>query len=315
MRCKPFLLLFLILIISTLILAGCGGADEESRYSPGEIPLEEPASEEPLSSDLGHDETLASTQQRIVIMQGNMVVESYDPVEIVNFVTDLAERYHGFVVDSKIEKITFVPGDIRTKGSIMIRVPAERLNDAMAEIEAQNIKVIQKELSGKDVTADYVDLKSKLRNLEDAAIQLKMIMENATDTESVLKVYQELTMVTEEEEIVRGQIQYYEEASAMSSLALEVKQIIDEPEPLPTPTPAPWNLGPTFKDSSKRLTNSFQNWLEGVVHFFIFFLPMFILRAGPWLAFIFFAGRWAYRKFRKEKSSTKTDQNITEIDE
>ena len=59
-------------------------------------------------------------------------------------------------------------------------------------------------------------------------------MDQAVNTDEVLKVYEELIKVTEETEVVRGQIQYYEQASALSSISL----IIQAKMP-PTPNPNP----------------------------------------------------------------------------
>jgi len=323
----------LVLAVLLLFLVACGGGSEEDvaydenvgNFAAEDTTMEEPlaedsteeGAEEPSSSNTNHDSASPAAQRRIVIMQGNMVVETYDPVEVVGFITQLAERYRGFVVNSKLDKTVSATGDQRFKGTITIRVPAERLTAAIAEIEAQKLEVIQKDLSGKDVTSEYVDLKSQLRNLEDAATQLQQIMENAIDTEGVLKVYEELKSVNEEAEVIRGQIQYYEEASAMSSLSVDVRQIIDIPEPTPTPTPEPtatpepWRIGPTFERSSSRLKGSLQDWAEGLVKFSIYSLPTFILQVGPWLVVFFFIGRWAYRKYIKNRAVAQTDEATT----
>jgi len=241
-------------------------------------------------------------------MNGDMTVKTHDPTTIVDFITELADRYYGFVVESHISKGEIVGNVQRISGRVTIRVPASRLLDAIEEIEAQNLEVTNKYVSGQDVTAEYVDLKSRLTNLEQAAEQLKEILRNSSNTEAVLKVYQELTKVTEEAEVVRGQIQYYDEASTMSSLSVKVNQIVDQPEPTPTPTPEPWKLGPTVERSSERVKKSFQYWLEDVTSFLIYGLPMFILRAGPWLVGFFFLGRWGWRKYKGIEKDTAEDQ-------
>ena len=293
-----------LILIFGLLLAGCGAQDSASYsydndagyYGNNDDAYYEPAEE--AAADVGgseHDATSTGVQQRIVIMNGDMTVESYDPEEIVGFIGDLTERYNGYVVESELRNVTLEDGALGVNGSIRVRVPAERLNDAIAEIEAQQLEVVYKAVTGEDVTADYVDLQSRLRNLEEAAAQLEAIMENATDTEAVLNVYQELTEVNEEAEVIRGQIQYYEDASAMSSLSVQVNQKVDEPEPTPTPA---WSLGPTFERSGERLKRNFQYWLEDVVQFF-YGLPIFILRVGPWLVAFFFVGRWIFRKVFK----------------
>jgi hypothetical protein len=304
---------FVLVLALSLFLAGCAGSqaannsdyyEPEGNYGESYAANDNAAGESGFDSS-GHDEASTAPQERIVIMHGEMTVATYDPAEIVGFITDLTARYQGYVIESTLENVTLEEDTPAVAGYIRVRIPAERLNDAIAEIEAQQLEVDYKAVSGEDVTADYVDLQSRLRNLEDAAAQLEAIMDNATDTEAVLEVYKELTEVNEEAEVVRGQIQYYDESAAMSSLSVRVNQIIDEPEPTPTPTPSPWSLGPTFERSGERLTRSFQYWLEDVVSFFVYGLPMFILRVGPWLVAFFFIGRWIFRAIRGRKNKGK----------
>ena len=264
---------------------------------------EEYEQEDIAQVDTGHDATVVEPQERLVIMNGNMTVEAYDPTEIVDFVHNLTKRYHGYVIESTLENQYFKDDTSRAVGYVKIRIPANRLFDAIEEIEAQNLEVTYKLVEGDDVTSEYVDLKSRLRNLEEAAVQIQAIMDTTQDVESVLRVYGELDKINEEAEVIRGKIQYYEQASAMSSLAVTVNPIIEVPEPTPTteptptPTPEPWSLGPTYEYASKELTNIFHDWLQGWVYFLIYLLPAFLLRAGPWLIGAFFVGRWAYKKY------------------
>lgn len=308
---KSKFLILLVVVIFGLWLTGCGGNEAAVNYDAdynyvSDEPANEPA--EAISSDSGHDQTGRPAQKRLVIMSGNLTVETYHPEEIATFITDLAERYRGFVVKSSLTSRIMGDGTHASAGEVVIRIPAERLMDAIAEVKGQDLDVVYEDVSGEDVTADYVDQKSRLRNLEDAAEQLRIIMDNSNDTEAVLEVYKELTKVTEEAEIIKGQITYYEEAAAMSSLSVTINPIIDEPEPTPTPTPEPWGLGPTVERSTERAKRSFQYWLEDVTQFFIYGLPIFVLRAGPWLVGFFFLGRWAWRKFRGFDKELDEDQ-------
>lgn len=298
--------LLLFIVVLGLVFSGCGGASEASYNNAGdgavnyEAPASEPVEEAP---DTSHDQSQTALQQRIIVMEGSMTVKSYEPEPVVNFITQLAERYGGYIVDSSLTIHPAANGEERTDGYIKIRVPAGKLTEAISEIEALDLTVVTKDLAGKDVTAEYVDLKSQLRNLEDAAAQLQAIMDNATDTEAVLEVYRELADVNEEAEVIRGQIQYYDDVSSMSSLEVTVNQIVDEPTPTPTPTPKPWSLSPAFEDSTEDLSRSMKNWLENVVWFIVYFIPNFLLRVVPWLLAIYFGGRWVLRKLKKDKKS------------
>jgi len=310
MRRKRKYLILVWLAILALWFTGCGGSEAPANESFYNDVGDQATSEEPAApqGETSHDQSSSPAQQRLVIMSGRLEVETYHPEEIVAFITDLADRYRGFVVKSNLTSGFLEDETPASFGEVVIRIPAGRLRDAITEIKAQDLNVLYEDLSGEDVTADYVDLKSRLRNLEDAAEQLRLIMENSNDTEAVLEVYKELSKVTEEAEIIKGQLQYYEEAAAMSSLSVTINPIIDKPEPTPTPTPEPWKLGPTFENSTERLTKTSQRWVEGVVRFLVYGLPTFVLQTGPWLLAFYFIGRWAYRRFIKPKDSSEDSE-------
>jgi hypothetical protein len=288
---------FVLLLALAVLAAGCGGGEANNA---GDMAGEAP------HGGSGQDQSSTIPQQRIIIMEGTMSVRADDPTALLDYITNLAEWYEGYVTSSSLENNYNDDETTTSSGHVSFRVPAERLNDVIADIEAQEVEILSKNITGEDVTSDYVDLQSRLRNLENAAIKLEEIMDSSNNTEAVLEVYRELSAVNEEAEIVRGQIQYYEEAAAMSSLTVNIYQV--------PPEEAPWNLSPTLQQSTQRLKRSFQNWLEGITNFFIFFLPMFILRVGPWLVVFFFGGRWIYRKWKGIGKANNTP-DISKLDE
>ena len=76
------------------------------------------------------------------------------------------------------------------------------------------------------MTAEYVDLQSRLKNFEAAEAQLNEILEKATETEDVVNIFNQLVYYREQIEVVKGQIKYYDEAAALS--AINVRIIAEE---------------------------------------------------------------------------------------
>jgi uncharacterized protein DUF4349 len=50
--------------------------------------------------------------------------------------------------------------------TLMLRVPADRLDQAMAEIKGAATRVEQENVEAKDVTREYIDLDARLRNTQ-----------------------------------------------------------------------------------------------------------------------------------------------------
>lgn len=298
--------IILTLLLAAALFSGCGSEEAVFEntivnYEPNYAPEGEYAAEDTTSSVLDVDVDTVDTN-RIVIMNAEMTISTWSPEEVVDSISSLAERYGGYVVTSNLSQDQGTYAVQVREAHIKIRVPAEHLQLAIETIKTFGVDVLNVAQSGQDVTKEYTDLQSRLRNLEEAAAQLNEIMDAADETEDVLNVYQELVSVNEEAEVIRGQIQYYEDAAALSSIDVTIVQLL-EPTPTPTPwptaTPQPFRPGETFKEAGDDLVTAFQRWINGVIRFFVYFLPTFIFRAGPWLLGLFFLFRWLYRKFVK----------------
>jgi hypothetical protein len=323
--CKQNPIPILILLLFILFSSGCGSSNvaDDDYYSEnvdGEWAANEPASEntievwEPAPAESEYQPNvseIASSQedtQRIVIMNARMTISSRNPERVVDSVASLAAQFGGFVVTSNLRQQHGLYGVEVPEANIKIRVPAEYLQQALETIKGLATEVLYQSQVGQDVTREYTDLQSRLRNLETAAAQLEEIMASADETEDVLDVYQELTTVNQDAEEIRGQIAYYEQAAALSSIDLTIIQIMDPtptptptatPTPRPTSTPRPWVPEETYKEAKDDLTSSFQGWINSAIRFFVYFLPTFIFWYVPWLAAFFFLGRWIYRKYNK----------------
>jgi hypothetical protein len=327
----PIPIFLLIVLTLSVIASGCGGANHyeignalevnnagnNTSLAYGNDTAEEAAwsvdqgdnsTEQSAGSGVNSAETAIEGAQRIVIMSARMSISSRNPEAILDSVASLAERAGGYVVSSNLRQKQGRYSIEVPEANITIRVPAERLQEVIETIKGMAAEVIYSSQWGQDVTSEYTDLQSRLTNLEEAAAQLQTIMDAADETEDVLDVYEELTKVNEEAELIRGQIQYYDQAAALSSIELTIIQILDPtptptvtptPTPRPTATPKPWLPGETFEEAGEDVTHAFQKWINNVIRFFVFSLPTFIFRAGPWLLVLFFGGRWAFRRFYK----------------
>jgi hypothetical protein len=228
-----------LLLVAALILTACSQAPRpRSTYdeaaSGAVAPPAQPAvqatviverPQTPGSGGEAGDKVLATTTERLVIKNANLVLVVKDPTGVVNTISALAEGSGGFVVSSSVTQISVdAQGNKILSGQIAVRVPAEKLNDFLAQIKAQAVTVKTENVTGEDVTAQYVDLQSQLTNLQAEADQLKKIMDSAIKTEDVLTVYKELASVQGQIETIKGQMKYYTESAAMSLVSVTLEQ-------------------------------------------------------------------------------------------
>jgi hypothetical protein len=317
---KKGLLLGLILAAS-MLLGACAAKSSVANDGAGnlEMPAAEPdfqyeVSEQTMDSDqMGIAEDAersytsgtgenASAAERMVIYNANLEISVEDPIAAMDDVTQMAEAAGGFVVYSNVYQYSTSSGRSIPRASLTVRVPAGDLDSVMEAIKGltPNPKedVLSENVSGQDVTSEYTDLESRLRNLEAAEEALVQLMEQAQDTEDVLDVFDELTYYRGEIESVKGRMKYLSESAALSSITIE----IIAKESLQPIEIAGWEPKGTAKKAVEALINTGQRLVDVLIWFGIYCLPFLV----PLGIAVFFLIR-LFRKRRAKKLAMKSE--------
>ncbi len=276
------LIVFLILIIFALAACGSGTSDTDPRaMEVTAISQQNAAVEVALAATqiAGEVSTVLEQQQeRIIIRNASLSITVSDAEETLTEIMSMSESMGGWVVSSNSYHFTNSAGEESAQGSVTIRVPAGRLTEALDAIKAGALKVNSENVSGQDVTSEYVDISSRLANLEAAEQQLQDIMEMAGTIEEVLTVHNELTRVRGDIESLRGQIQYFDEASAFSSITVNVSP--EEPSPIESQS-AGWNPGNTAESALGVLVRIVQFVVDLAILLAIVVLPFALVIGVP----------------------------------
>jgi len=308
--------LWLVILSVSIMLSSCASApnavesslDYESEQKMGlpmtaaEAPraeMSEGAYEGDSSAGSSFDSTGINVE-RIVIKNASLSIVVPDPSSAMQSIVDMAEGMGGFVVNSNIYKTTTSQGLEVPIANITVRVPAEKLDQALIQIKALvddlDIDVLNEDISGQDVTSEVTDLESRLRNLEAAEEQLLKIMDDAYRTEDVLIVFRELTSVRSEIEMIQGQIKYYRESAQLSAVSvyLQAKAAV---EPI---TIGKWQPGIEIQKALQALVNGGK--------FLATMLIWLLILVAPLLAAIFLPIFFIIRYFRKRKLLKKSEE-------
>jgi hypothetical protein len=236
--------------------------------------------------------------ERLVIQNVDMSIVVADPKARMDEIGQMAVEMGGFVVSSNLYQSTYGPNQIEVpEGSITIRVPSERLDEALEDIKEDTVDITYENRSGEDVTSQYVDLQSRLTAKQAAEEKLLEILDAADETEDVLAVYVQLQQIQSEIEVLKGQIKYYEESAALS--AISIRLVAEETvQPIEI---GGWKLQGTANDAIQDLIRFTQGFTQFLIRFALSFLPALILVAIP-VYFVFLGGRALYRRFRKSKA-------------
>lgn len=258
--------------------------------SNGGFEAEKPASEVTTSG------SSAAIDQRIVIRNANLSIVVADPSKSMEAISRMAETMGGYVVTSDLHKAYTRNGVEIPEASLVVRVPAEQLNSAITQIKQQvdNLEtdILSENITGQDVTKEYTDLNSQLKNLEDAEAQLREIMASATKTEDVLAIFQQLTQIRRDIEVLKGQIQYYEESAALSSISIQI-QAQEAIQPLEV---GGWKPQGIARDAVQALIDTLQFLASAAIWIVILIIPVSLLIFGPLVLLV-----WLIRRMLRKR--------------
>lgn len=296
----------LMVVIGALALTACGQAAqtvmseaEKQAYGGGgmvEPPLglaSAPAADMALAHEAyatGNSGAVVEQAQidRLVIKNATLSIIVKDPVASADSLSALAQSLGGFIVSSNVyQTSTDAQGNRIMQAGVAMRVPVDQLDAALAQLKGLAVKVESQQISGEDVTAQFTDLESQLKNLEVAEAQLQKIMEQATRTEDVLNVFNQLTAIRGQIEQVKGQMKYYRESAAMSLINVTlIPDVLSQP--IET---GGWQPEGVLKEAAEALVRALQSVATSVIWAGIYVLPLALLFGLPLLLGVWFMRR------------------------
>jgi len=291
--------LFTLIMIVGLLMSACSAkaASESVGFSEDMAPamgFEEAAVEEERAFNSGSGDSSESVE-RMVIYNANLSIAVQDPVSAMEAIIKMAENSGGFVVYSNVYQSSTDRGQFPT-ASLTVRVPAGQLDSIMTAIKdltpKPEVDVLSENVSGQDVTAEFTDLESRLRNLEAAEAQLVDLMDMAQDADDVLAIFDELTYYRGEIEVVKGRMKYLSESVNLSAISVEIVA----KESLQPIEIGGWEPQGTAARAVEALINAAKFVGDAVIWFGIFCLP-FLLPLG--VAVYFFVRFLRKRKAKK----------------
>lgn len=234
--------------------------------------------------------------KRKIIRNGALSLLVKKAEEVVQSIQALANNLGGFISESRV----YETSDSTKSGTITIRIPADRFDEAMTEIKKLAVKVENETTSAQDVTEKFVDFEAQLKSAQAQEAQYLEILKRAVTVEEVLKVQQKLGETRSTIEKIQGQIQFLSRQVEMSTVSVSLTSEADI-----TVFGIRWRPLFVLKQSFRNMLKGLAGYIDAMIAF-IFFLPRLIL----WLATLTFFSiigwrifRWIWRKFVKPSSS------------
>lgn len=232
--------------------------------------------------------------ERLIIRDASLDLVVRDTEEALDVIGDVVKDLDGYIVQMNVYQY-----DGAKSASIQLRLPAEKLDEALEAFRGLATEVQHETVSGQDVTDEYVDLQSRLRSKEVTEAKLLEFLDEAEDTEAALSVYAQLERIQTEIEVIKGRMQYLEQSAAMSSVSISLT-----PDELAQPIEVGgWNLSAAWRDAVEGLDAVFRFLIEDLlIRFGIPATAVLAVIALP-IVGVFFLIRAIVRRRRARKSA------------
>ncbi|HEU0073513.1 MAG TPA: DUF4349 domain-containing protein [Dehalococcoidia bacterium] len=192
----------------------------------------------------------------------------------------IATAAGGFVASSSF---SYRDGDedqkLRQVASVTIRVPAEVYPGVLSQLRGLAETVDYEESNASDVTEEYTDLQSRLRNLEATETQLLRLLERANTITDILTVQDRLNNIQGEIEYVKGRLQLIGDLTDLATVSVHLRPVDGAPSKLGG---SDVNLGETISEAWDDSLAFLGNIAEGVLTVVVFawWVPVIGVPAG-----------------------------------
>ncbi len=221
--------------------------------------------------------------KRMVIRTGTMSVEvdKYDETEVK--IRDIVNKFSGYITNLNVNG--------KKQGTITIRVVSEKYDAMISELSKIG-KVMNQNISGKDVTEEYMDSEAKLKTQRELEARLlKLLAEKTAKLIDIVDVEQKLAGVRENIEKTEGRMRYLKDQASYSTLSISVY----EPSLLVTSTGGGFFY--EMEQSFSKGLAGFTKVLSGMITIVIALIPVLVI-----LGLIYIVVRKILRKRKLAKA-------------
>lgn len=230
---------------------------------------------------------------RKLIRKVELDLEVRDTEASARQVKEMAEKMGGFVSDVNARRA----GELMHY-SLTLRIPADKLDEALATIRKLADRVDREQQGVEDVTSQYVDLDARLRTLKSTEAELRALLaesrSKARKVDEIMSVYRELIEIRSQIEQIEAQVRTFDQLAALSTVQLSLTPT-EGAKPVAEPGWHPWD---TVRESARDLISVLRGGLELAIRVLIVFVPVLLVL---WL--VLRGLRWIWRRLRRRRSA------------
>ncbi len=209
---------------------------------------------------------------RLVIKNSNLSLVVNDVESTGDKIVSYAKGQGGFMVYVSYSRPSESPF-----GQITVRVPSDKLDEALKYFKSLSIKVTSENLVGTDVTDQYVDIQARLAQLRKTQSKLSELLDKATQVQDILAVQQQLSSIQEQIDSLVGQQKALEQKAKLTEVTIFLST--DELA-LPYTPDTTFRPAVVFKQAVRSLLSTFRVGAEGAIWLAVYsviIIPAYLL--------------------------------------
>jgi hypothetical protein len=255
-----------------------------------------------MTSGINEDRTVSKTQtvsnqqsdltfntqdKRMIIRSGTMSIEIDKFEDAEGKIKQIVSANGGYVTNSSSQ----LNASGKKQGSITIRVAADKFDKVLDEL-AEVGKVMNQNITGKDVTEEYMDAEARLKTQRELESRLlKLLTEKTAKLTDIVDVETKLASVREQIEKTEGRMRFLKDQAAYSTLTVSLY------EPAILQTSSGGGFFYELERGLKKGLTGFTSVLSGIITFIIAFSPILVVL----LVILYFVRRYL-RKRKQAKA-------------
>ena len=228
------------------------------------------------SNETSNNTALKESISRKLLKNGNVVFETADLEKMKLNIENLVQKFDGYISSDYANEY-----DNKVNYYLNIRIPSQYFDSILKEISIQISKFDAKEITISDVTEEFLDIESRLKNKKELEKRYLEILQQSKSVEDILNIERELGKLREEIEATEGRLNYLSNQVSFSTLSVSFyKKVANETS----------FLG--------KIGDRFNNGFENLKSFLLFILTVWpFVIIIPFSYFLF--KKWRHRKLTK----------------
>lgn len=290
--------IYLIAFTATVILMSCNGQNNSSALKKSNIELTEVNKQYKSEADKNEQYgimTDSTGQQKVedekkqrqtpnsnpapnpdwdkkIIKTASLNFELTDYNKYSSSLRDKVKSVGGYIAQEDQSQ-----SEYKIENTVTIKIPVDQFDNAITVLTANVDKLNEKKISSQDVTAEFVDTRSRMEAKKRVRLRYMDLLGQAKNMEDILNVQSEINGIQEEIESAEGRIQYLGHSSSFSTINMTYYQVLNE----------------TAKDDNKpslgaKIGNAFRAGLSGVGELFVVIVSIWPLLLIAFIGFFFF---------------------------